>query len=365
MQISEIINFLETIAPASLQESYDNAGLITGMPEWECTGAMISLDITDDVIDEAIKNKANLLIAHHPIVFKGLKRINGKDYVSRNIIQAIKNDLAIYAIHTNLDNVIEGVNGKIAKMIGLSDCQVLVPQSGRLKKLICFVPEAKLSELREAIFAVGAGQIGGYSGCSFSVSGTGSFTAGEGTNPLVGAIGQQHFEQEARLEVVFPAHIQGKVVSAMIKAHPYEEVAFDIFPMDNHHPGYGSGLTGLLSKPMEEKVFLGQIREIFQIPVIRHSRLRGKLIKRVSLCGGAGSFLISNAIASNSDIFLTADLKYHDFFEANDSLVIADIGHFESEQFTTDLVYGLLKEKFPTFAVLKIGLNTNPINYFF
>jgi len=294
-----------------------------------------------------------------------LKRKNGKDYVSRNINQAIKNDLAIYAIHTNLDNVIEGVNGKIAQMIGLSDCQVLVPQEGRLKKLICFVPETQLSKVREAIFAAGAGQIGQYAGCSFSVSGTGSFTAGEGTNPIVGAVGQQHFEQEARLEVVFPAHIQGKVVSAMIKAHPYEEVAYDIFPMDNHHPGYGSGLTGLLANPMEEKAFLGQIREIFQIPVIRHSGLRGKLIKRVSLCGGAGSFLISNAIANNSDIFLTADLKYHDFFEANDSMVIADIGHFESEQFTTDLVYGLLKEKIPTFAVLKIAVNTNPINYYF
>ncbi len=365
MQISHIINFLETIAPPSLQESYDNAGLITGMPEWECTGAIISLDITEDVIEEAIQNNCNLLIAHHPIVFKGLKRINGKDYVSRNIIQAIKKDLAIYAIHTNLDNVIEGVNGKIAKMIGLSDCQVLMPQVGRLKKLICFVPEAQLSTVRESIFAAGAGQIGRYAGCSFSVSGTGSFTAGEGTNPYVGSIGQQHFEKEARLEVVFPAHIQGKVVSAMIKAHPYEDVAYDIYTMDNDHPEYGSGLTGLLAKPMEENAFLGLLKETFQIPVIRHSGLRDKPIQRVSLCGGAGSFLISNAIANKSDIFLTADLKYHDFFEADDRIVLADIGHFESEQFTTDLVYGLLKEKFPTFAVLKTGVNTNPINYFF
>lgn len=365
MQISRIINFLETIAPASLQESYDNAGLITGMPEWECTGAMISLDITEEVLEEAIQNNCNLLIAHHPIVFKGLKRINGRDHVSSNIIRAIKKDLAIYAIHTNLDNVIEGVNGKIAKMIGLSDCQVLMPKSARLKKLICFVPEAQLPTVRESIFAAGAGQIGGYSGCSFSVSGTGSFTAGEGTNPFVGNVGQQHFEQEARLEVVFPAHIQGKVVSAMIESHPYEEVAYDILPLDNDHPGYGSGLTGLLTTPMEEKAFMEHIREVFKIPVIRHSGLRGIPIKRVSLCGGAGSFLISNAIANNSDIFLTSDLKYHDFFEAGDRMVLADIGHFESEQFTTDLVYGLLKEKFPTFAVLKTGVNTNPINYFF
>ncbi len=262
MQISKIINFLETIAPLSIQESYDNAGLITGTPEWDCTGAMISLDITEDVIDEALKNNCNLLIAHHPIIFKGLKRITGNEHVGRNIIRAIKNDLAIYAIHTNLDNVMEGVNGMIAKKIGLTDCQVLMP-------------------------------------------------------------------------------------------------------LDNVHSGYGAGLTGYLAEPMEEKAFLGLVRDIFKIPVIRHSGFKDKSIQQVSLCGGAGSFLISNAIAHNSDIFLTADLKYHDFFEADNRIVLADIGHFESEQFTTDLVYGILKEKFPTFAVLKTGVNTNPINYFF
>jgi dinuclear metal center YbgI/SA1388 family protein len=365
MQISQIINFLETIAPPSLQETYDNSGLLTGMPEWECVGAMISLDITDEVIDEAIKHNCNLLIAHHPIIFKGLKRLNGKDPVSRNIIRAIKHDLAIYAIHTNLDNVIEGVNGKIAKMIGLTDCQVLKPQFGRLKKLICFVPEAQLSIVRESIFAVGAGEIGRYSGCSFSVAGTGSFTSGDGANPFVGKIGQPHYEPESRLEVIFPAHLQNKVISALIDSHPYEEVAYDIIPLENAHPGIGSGLTGQLAEPMEEKDFLGLVREIFKISVIRHSVLRGKPIKQVSLCGGSGSFLISNAIANNSDIYMTADLKYHDFFEADKRIVLADIGHFESEQFTSDLVYGLLKEKFPTFAVLKIGINTNPINYFF
>lgn len=262
MQISQIINFLETIAPTSLQESYDNAGLITGLPEWECKGAIISLDITEDIIDEAIRNNCNLLIAHHPIVFKGLKQINGNEYVGRIIIRAIKNDLAIYAIHTNLDNVMEGVNGMIAKKIGLTDCQVLMP-------------------------------------------------------------------------------------------------------LDNVHATYGAGLTGYLVAAMEEKAFLGMVRDIFKIPLIRHSSFRNKPIEQVSLCGGAGSFLISNAIAQNSAIFLTADLKYHDFFEADNRIVLADIGHFESEQFTTDLVYGILKEKFPTFAVLKTGVNTNPINYFF
>jgi dinuclear metal center YbgI/SA1388 family protein len=365
MQISEIINFLETFAPASLQESYDNAGLLTGMPEWECTGALVSLDITDEVINEAIQQKCNLLIAHHPLIFKGIKRVNGKDPVSRNLIRAIKNDLAIYAIHTNLDNVSNGVNGRIAEMIGLTDCELLLPQSGRLKKLICFVPVASLEKVRHAVFAAGAGQIGRYTGVSFSAEGTGGFTAGPGTTPFVGEPGLPHLEKEARLEVIFPENLEHQVIYAMTEAHPYEEVAHDILKLDNFHQGIGSGMTGLLPKPVEESTFLAQVKETFRIPVIRHSALTGKRIQKVSFCGGAGSFLISNAIARKSEVYLTADLKYHDFFEADGQILLADIGHYESEQFTSDLVYGLLKEKFPTFAVLKTGVITNPINYFF
>jgi len=365
MQIGTIINFLETIAPPSLQESYDNSGLLTGMPNWECSGALVSLDITDEVIDEAISIKCNLLIAHHPLIFKGLKRLNGNDQVSRIIIRAIKNDLAIYAIHTNLDNVIEGVNGKIADLIGLEDRKILLPQVNRLKKLICFTPIAQLEQVRGAIFNAGAGQIGDYSDCSFSSEGTGTFTAGTGTHPFVGEIGQHHMEKEVRLEVVFPSHLERQVIAAMISAQPYEEVAYDILSIDNKHQGIGSGISGFLTSPVPEGDFLLQIRDIFHIPAIRHSKLLGKPIQRVSLCGGAGSFLISKAIANESDIFLTADLKYHDFFEADGRILLADIGHFESEQFTSDLVYGLIKEKFPTFAVLKTGVLTNPINYFF
>lgn len=365
MQISEIINFLETIAPPSLQESYDNAGLLTGMPELECSGVLVSLDITDDIIDEAIKHKCNLLIAHHPLIFKGLKRINGKDPVSRNIIRAIKNDLAIYAIHTNLDNVQHGVNGRIAEMLELQECEILLPQSGSLKKLICFVPNEYTGKVRQALFDAGAGQIGRYAGCSFSTEGTGTFTAGQRASPFVGKVGQPHMEKESRLEVIFPEYIERQILSALKAAHPYEEVAYDILKLDNEHMGIGSGMTGLLPKPVDESTFLARVKEVFRIPVIRHSVFTGRLINRVSLCGGAGSFLISKAIAAKSDVFLTADLKYHDFFEADGKILLADIGHFESEQFTSDLVYDLLKEKFPTFAVLKTGVITNPVNYFF
>jgi dinuclear metal center YbgI/SA1388 family protein len=365
MQISEIINFLETIAPPSLQESYDNAGLLTGMPEWECSGALVSLDITEDIIEEAIKLKCNLLIAHHPLIFKGLKRLNGKDPVTRNIIRAIKNDLAIFAIHTNLDNVQQGVNGRIAEILELQECEILLPQPGRLKKLVCFVPVAQIDKVRQALFMAGAGQIGGYAGCSFSTEGTGTFTAGPGANPFAGEPGQSHMEKESRLEVIFPEYIENQLIVAMKAAHPYEEVAYDILTLDNVHRGIGSGMTGLLPKPVDESTFLAGVKEAFRIPVIRHSAFTGRMVNRVSLCGGAGSFLISRAIAAKSDVFLTADLKYHDFFEADRKILLADIGHFESEQFTSDLVYGLLKEKFPTFAVLKTGVITNPVNYFF
>jgi dinuclear metal center YbgI/SA1388 family protein len=365
MQISEIINFLETIAPTSLQEPYDNAGLLTGVPEWECNGALVSLDITDEIIDEALALKCNLLIVHHPLIFKGLKRLNGNDQVSRNIIRAIKNDLAIYAIHTNLDNVQWGVNGRISDILELQECEILLSQTGRLKKLVSFVPVSQLDKVRQALFMAGAGQIGRYAGCSFSIDGTGTFTAGKETNPKVGEIGQPHIEKESRLEVVFPEYIENQVLAAMKRVHPYEEVAYDILKLDNEHSGIGSGMTGLLPKPLEERTFLEQVKEAFRIPVIRHSRLNGRLVNRVSFCGGAGSFLISRAIAKKSDVFLTADLKYHDFFEADGKMLLADIGHFESEQFTSDLVYSILKEKFPTFAVLKTGVITNPVNYFF
>jgi dinuclear metal center YbgI/SA1388 family protein len=364
MQISEIINFLETFAPTSLQESYDNAGLLTGMPEWECTGAMVSLDITDEVINEAIQHNCNLLIAHHPLIFKGLKRINGKDPVSRNIIKAIKNDLAIYAIHTNLDNVLAGVNGKMADKLGLINRRVLQPKAGQLKKLVVFVPEAQAALVRQAIFEAGGGHIGNYSECSFSSSGTGTFKGGAGSNPFVGEVGIQHQEPETKVEVVVPAWMAGPVVKAMLQAHPYEEVAYDIISLENTTNHIGSGLIGELPQPVDETAFLEQLQGAFGLKVLRHTPLLGKTVQKIALCGGAGSFLTRTAIAAGADAYITGDVKYHEFFDADGRLLLADIGHYESEQFTIDLLFDVLQEKFPTFAVLKTGVNTNPVLYF-
>jgi dinuclear metal center YbgI/SA1388 family protein len=364
MKINEIISFLESIANPSLQEHYDNAGLITGSSDWECTGIVCSLDATEDVVKEAISKSCNLIVAHHPIIFGGLKKINGKNYVEKTIITAIKNDIAIYAIHTNLDNVLEGVNGKMAKMLGLQNCSILLPKANTLKKLFTFVPIDEAEQVRNAIFSTGGGQIRNYSECSFNSDGIGTFKGGLGTDPYVGTIGEQHQEKEVKIEVIIPAWLENKIVKAMTSVHPYEEVAYDVVPLSNSHPQTGSGIIGELDQPLEENTFLSRLKSVFQLKTIRHTPLTGKPVKKVALCGGAGSFLISSALSSGADCYITADMKYHEFFDANGRIVIADIGHYESEQFTIDLLLEILEQKFPTFAVLKTEVNTNPVFYF-
>jgi dinuclear metal center YbgI/SA1388 family protein len=366
MQISAIVGFLESLAPPVYQESYDNAGLLTGSGSWECTGVLLTLDATEDVVEEAVSRGCNLIVAHHPIIFKGLKGLTGKNYIERTVIAAIKRDIAIYAIHTNLDNVVTGgVNGRIASRLGVLGGKPLVPREGVLQKLYCFVPVDHLEAVRAAVFAAGAGFIGGYSECSYAVEGAGTFLGGEGTQPFVGTPGSRHTEKEARLEVVLPAHLSRRVVAAMIAAHPYEEVAYDLVSLANTHPDVGSGLIGELAEPMDEKAFLDLIREAFVAPVVRHTRLTGRPVKRVAVCGGSGSFLISKALSAGANFYVTSDVKYHEFFDANDQLVVADIGHFESEQFTVDLLFEVLREKFRNFAVLKSDTKTNPINYYY
>lgn len=364
MKIAEIIKVLEDVAPQGYQESYDNAGLITGESDWECTGITVALDATEEVVLEAVKRGHNLIVAHHPIVFSGLKKLNGKNYVERTVIRAIKNDIAIYAIHTNLDNVVAGVNGRLADALQLSKISVLKARAGTLKKLVCFVPLADAERVSDAVFAAGAGSIGKYSECAFRAEGTGSFKAGAGSQPFVGEIGKRHHEREYRLEVVFEAVNESAVVSAMIAHHPYEEVAYDVYSLSNVTGSLGSGLLGVLSEPMETHAFMRHLKDLLRVPVIRHSKLVKSSIQHVAICGGAGSFLIFNALRSGADIYITADLKYHEFFDANDSLILADPGHFETEQFTIDLLYDLLAEKFPTFAVFKTDVKTNPVNYY-
>ena len=364
MKIIEIIQQLEQLAPPSYQESYDNAGLLTGNMQWDCTGIICTLDATEAVILEAIATGCNLVVAHHPIIFSGIKKLTGKNYVERTVITAIKNDIAIYAIHTNLDNVIEGVNSRIADKIGLTNRKTLVEKQNNLCKLVVFAPVDATEKIRSAIFEAGGGTISNYSECSFTSNGTGTFRAGENTNPYVGEKGKQHEESESRIEIIFPVYLQHKLVKAMVKVHPYEEVAYDIYPLGNNLKDVGSGLIGVLSEPCDETELLNLLKSKFHLQVIRHTPLTGKRVKNIAVCGGAGSFLTKQAIAAGADVYITGDVKYHEFFDAEGKLLLADIGHWESEQFTIDLLFDFLVGNFPTFAVQKSKVITNPVTYF-
>lgn len=363
MKIADIIQYLETYAPVYFQESYDNAGLLTGDNALKCKGIITALDVTEAVVEEAITKHCNLIVAHHPIIFKGLKSLTGKNYVEKIVLKAIKNDIAIYAIHTNLDNIKKGVNKKIAEKLGLQNIRVLQPKEQILKKLITFAPVNDAEKVRQALFSAGGGHLGKYSECSFNTEGKGTFKPEEGANPFVGKIGERHTEKEIKIEVIFPSYLQTQVINAMIEAHPYEEVAYDIISLGNYLTDVGGGLIGEIA-PADEKIFFKKIKTAFKIKVIKHTALLNKKIKKVAICGGAGSFLIPVALSSGADIYITSDIKYHEFFDADNKMVLADIGHYESEQFTIDLLYDILRGKYPNFAVLKTEVNSNPVNYF-
>jgi dinuclear metal center YbgI/SA1388 family protein len=364
MKIGEITQILAEFAPRDYQETYDNTGLLVGNAQLNCTGVLCTLDVTEAVIKEAIETNCNLVVAHHPIIFKGLQKITGSNDAERAIIMAIQKNIAIYAIHTNADNILQGVNGILAQKLGLNHIKVLLPKPNTLCKLYTFVPTAYSEKVKNALFEAGAGKIGAYSECSFSASGIGTFKAGLNTHPFVGSIGKQHQEQEEKIEVIFPSALQTNIVAALLQAHPYEEVAYDIVSLLNTFSEIGSGLIGTLAHPVEESAFLEQLKHLLQVPIIKHTRLLGKPIQKVAICGGAGSFLCRQAIHAGADIFITADVKYHEFFEANNTLILADVGHWESEQFTIELLEAVLQTKFPTFAVLKSKVSTNPVHYF-
>lgn len=363
LTIGSIIQILEAIAPPALQESYDNAGLLTGQPNWSCTGILCCLDAVEAVIDEAIEKNCNLVVAHHPIVFSGLKKINGNNYVERSIIKAIKHDIAIYAIHTNLDNVLHGVNGKIAEKLGLFNLQILAPKERQLEKLYFFVPAEHAEKVMSAIFSAGGGAIGNYRECSFRTTGKGSFLPGTEARPFTGQIGKRHEAEELKIEILYPSYQRNRIVTALRENHPYEEVAYETIALNNLHQELGAGITGEFPEALDETVFLQKLRSVFHLPALRHTALLGKKIKRVSICGGAGSFLTKTAISSGSDAYITSDIKYHEFFDADGQLLLADIGHYESEQFTVELLQHILQEKIPNFAVLKTAINTNPVHY--
>ena len=364
MKIKNITTYLEKIAPLSYQENYDNSGLIVGNSSQEVTKILLCLDSIESVIDEAIEKGCELIIAHHPIVFKGLKKFNGKNYVEKVIIKAIKNNIAIYACHTNLDNILEnGVNQKIAKKLGLTNQKILSQKTEILSKLAVFVPEKNAEEVRNSLFEAGAGNIGNYVNCSFNSEGNGTFKASKNANPHVGEIGKTHIEKEIKVEVIFPKYLKFNILEFLFKTHPYEEVAYDIHPLQNNNQEVGAGIIGELEQEMDSIEFLKLVKTKMKTNCVRHTDICKTTIKKVAICGGSGSFLLQNSIQQNADIFITGDFKYHEFFDAENHLIIADIGHYESEQFTIELFREILETKFETIKFMETKINTNPINY--
>lgn len=364
MKIKELTSELEKFAPRIYQESYDNCGLLVGDANKEITGVLLSLDCTESVIEEAIQLKCNLIIAHHPIIFGGLKKLTGSNYVERTVIKAIQNNIAIYAAHTNLDNVKNGVNAKIASKLGLINLKILAPKKGLLKKLVTYVPATHADSVRESLFAAGAGNIGNYDSCSFNIDGTGTFRGNENSNPFLGKKGELSKEQEVRIEVIFEGYKESEILKNLLASHPYEEVAFDVYPLDNTYQNIGSGMVGEFENPISENEFLKKVKSAFNCPIVKHTALLNKPVKKVAFCGGSGSFLIKNAINSGSDAYISGDIKYHEFFDAESNILIVDTGHFENEQFTPEIFYELIQKKFTTFATYLSKVNTNPVNYF-
>lgn len=363
MKLKEIAGFLDSAVPLSLQEDYDNSGLQCGMPEMEVSSALLTLDVTEEVVKEAACTGCNMIISHHPVIFRPLKRLSDSSPAEKIITRAIRQDIAIYSAHTNLDKIENGVSRKMAEKLGLSDIRVLSPLKDRLLKLVVFIPDDHLDRVTQAVYDAGAGVIGKYDSCGFTVSGTGSFRAGEDADPFVGEKGRIHFEKESRFETILFAHLRSRVIKALLEAHPYEEVAYDIYPLENQNTAAGLGCTGDLNDIMEEREFLKKVSAVFDVELIRHSVLTGRKIKKVALCGGSGGSLAGAAAACGADAFLTADIKYHTFLDSGNSLLLADIGHYESEIFSIEILHELIIKKFPKFALRFSEINTNPINY--
>lgn len=364
VKVKHIIQELELLSPLAYAEDFDNVGLLVGDPDASVTGVLVTLDSLEEVIDEAIEKNCNLIVSFHPIIFNGIKNLTGKSYVERVVIKAIKSNIAIYSMHTALDNSFLGVNASICDVLNLNHRKILIPQKNTIRKLITYVPNKQAEKIRKALFDAGAGDIGNYSECSFNLEGYGTFTGNEFSNPTIGKRNISHTEKETQIGVIFPKHLQNQILKSLRKKHPYEEIAYEIYILENPHQHIGLGMVGELDKAMNESEFLTFLKEKMQTECIRHSRFTGKPIKKVAVLGGSGAFAIDIAKKISADAFVSADFKYHDFFKAENKILLADIGHFESEQFIKNLLFDYLTKKFPNFAIVLSDINTNPIKYY-
>lgn len=364
MIVQDVINHLEELAPLAYAEDFDNVGLLVGNKNTSLTGVLVTLDTLEEVVDEAVREQCNLIISFHPIIFKGLKKLTGKTYVERVVMKAIKNDIAIYSMHTALDNTIQGVNHYICNQLELTNQRLLIPQKHTIKKLTTFVPKNEAEALRNALFDTGAGGIGKYNNCSFNVEGIGTFNPNENARPARGKIGHIHKEQETKIAITFPKHLELEVLEVLFKNHSYEEVAYEISTLENTHQNIGMGMVGELKNAMEVTDFLSFVKTKMNAKCIKHSEITTKKIKKVAVLGGSGSFAIQAAKSSGAEAFITSDLKYHDFFTAENKILLADIGHYESEQYTKNLLVAYLTKKITNFAIILSKTNTNPVKYF-
>ncbi len=363
MIVKEVTDLLEELAPLENAEDFDNVGLLVGNPADEVKGILVTLDTLENVIDEAVEKKCNLVVSFHPIIFSGIKKLTGATYVERTILKAIRNNISIYSMHTALDNSFLGVNAKICEVLGLENRRILIPKKGSIKKLTTYVPRSDADNLRKALWEAGAGQMGHYSHCSFSLDGTGTFKAGDQANPAKGEIGELHTEDETQVNVVFSSESKAKVLQALVKNHPYEEVAYEVYALENTHQYLGMGMLGSLGESIAEEEFIQLVKSKMQVPVVRHSAILNKPVKNIAVLGGSGAFAIEAAKKAGADVFITSDLKYHQFYSAENKILLLDIGHYESEQFTKNLLVDYLKKKIPNFAIALSESVTNPINY--
>lgn len=364
MIIQDVINYLEEYAPLAYAEDFDNVGLLVGDKNQKLSGILVTLDTTEAVVDEAIQNNCNFIVSFHPIVFKGLKKITGKTYVERVVIKAIQNNIAIYSIHTALDNANHGVNSIICDQLNLTNKHILIPQIETIKKLTTYAPINEAEQIRQALFKAGAGSIGNYSNCSFNTNGVGTYKGNNQSNPTIGIKNQDHNEEETKITVTYTKNLETKILKTLKETHSYEEVAYEILTLENKNQNIGMGMVGTLKNPQSEKDFLDFVKLKMKTSNIRHSTLLNKKIKKVAVLGGSGSFAIAAAKASGADMFITADLKYHDFFTAENQIVLADIGHYESEQYTKNGIVAFLTKKITNFAIILSKINTNPVKYF-
>jgi len=363
MIVKDIINILEEFAPLDYAEDFDNVGLLVGDYKNQVQGVLVSLDTLENVVEEAIAKKCNLIVSFHPIIFSGLKKITGKNYVERVVIKAIQNNIAIYSMHTALDNTNTGVNAKICEVLGLQNTKILIPQKGTIKKLTTYVPVAAAEKLKKALYDAGAGALGNYTNCSFSTTGIGQYKANEKANPTHGKIGKDHSEKELQIHITFLKSKEKSVLKALFNTHPYEEIAYEISTLENTNPTIGMGMTGELKKPIDEMDFLNLVKKQMKVSCIRHTKLQNKKVSKVAVLGGSGAFAINAAKQSGAQIFISADIKYHEFYQAEGKIVLADIGHYETEQFTKNLLVDYLTKKIPNFAIHLSESKTNPIQY--